>query len=201
VIPHDHNDLLERVWTQFQNATFLLAVLEKLFVKTANTAEELLYQATLHNIIDATGLQLDDLGAELDLPRALLGGLSDDAYRAALIIRARSIFAGGTIPDFTDLLRALLPLDVYPDQIPVIEWFPANVRIYLQNITPEQANLFKVLLEDVLPGAGIGAGIAAHDDKCVTFSSSHGPVTTLGWLGSSHGPTSTEAGWRHLIKI
>lgn len=198
-IPHDHSDTLDRIWTQFQNSTYMRAVIEKMVVGPANTAEELLEIAARHNIVEATDLELDDIGEMLDLPRDVLGGLSDDAYRIALIVRARSIFAGGTIPDFTDLLRALLP--DHPDPIAVIEWFPASVRVYLSGITPEQANLLKVLLQDTLPGAGIGAGIAAYNQTCVMFDSSHGAVKLDGWFGSSHGDTLTQAGWRHLIKI
>jgi hypothetical protein len=199
-IPYDHNAIKERIWTQFQDSPLVIAVLEKLFIEPANMGELLLELAGKHNIVDGTDTDLDDIGEMLDLTREQLGGVDDEAYRFALIIRARSIFAGGTIPDFTSLLRALLP--DYPNPIPVIEWFPANVRVYLQDITPEQAKLFKALLAGVLPAAGVGAGIIVADTgPYITFSCSHGPVDLLGWFGSSHGPTSTEAGWRHIIVI
>lgn len=197
-IPYDHRDVLDLVWTQFQDSPLILAVIEKMLAVPANEAEILLTLATRHNIVDATGLELDDLGAMLDLPRSVLGGLDDEAYRAALIIRGRSVFAGGTIPDFTDLLRAILP-DHGP--IPVIEWFPAAVRVYLENVTPEQGNLLKALLTGVLPAAGVNTVIAVHDDDTLTFSSSHGPVDLQGWFGSSHGPTDNQDGWAHAIEI
>jgi hypothetical protein len=199
MIPHDHSDILERVWTQFQNSPRMLAVLARLLVAPANEAEALLELTASHNIVEATGLALDDIGALLDLTRAQVGNLHDDEYRFALIIRARSVFAGGTIPDFTDLLRAILPL--YPSPIPVIEWFPASVRVYLGDITAGQADLLQVLLRGVLPAAGVNTVIAVHGDTCVTFSSSHGPVTLLGWLGSSHGATDTQAGWAHALVL
>lgn len=198
MIPYDHTAILEEIWTQFQNKPRIRAVIERMLAEPANEAEILLTLALRHNIVDATGLELDDLGAMLDLPRDILGGLDDDAYRAALIIRGRSVFAGGTIPDFTDLLRAILP-DHGP--IPVIEWFPAAVRVYLENITPEQGNIMKALLTGVLPAAGVNTVIAVHDDDTLTFSSSHGPVTLQGWFGSSHGPTANQDGWAHAIKI
>jgi hypothetical protein len=58
-----------------------------------------------------------------------------------------------------------------------------------------------VLLRGVLPAAGVNTVIAVHGDTCVTFSSSHGPVTLLGWLGSSHGATDTQAGWAHALVL
>lgn len=199
-IPYDHSVVLDRIWSQFKDSPLIIAVLEKMFIEPANVNELLLELATKHNIVDGVGEDLDDIGEMLDLPRATLGGLDDTAYRFALIIRARSIFAGGTIPDFTSLLRALLP--DYPAPIPVIEWFPASVRIYLQDITPEQALLFKALLVGVLPAAGVNTGIAVADTgPYITFASSHGPVDLLGWFASSHGPTDTQAGWRHLIVL
>ena len=200
MIPYDHSAILERVWSQFKNSPLLVGLIEKMLVDPANFAEGTLVASTLHNVVDGTGSDLDDIGAMLDLSRDTLGGLDDDEYRAALIIRARSIFAGGTIPDFTDLLRSLLP--DYPGPIPVIEWFPAGVRVYLQDITPAQAKLFKALFAGVLPAAGVNTGIVVADEgPYLTFSSSHGPVTLLSWFGSSHGPTSTQAGWRHIIEI
>lgn len=198
-IPHDHSDVLELVWSQFQNSPRIKAVIEKMLVAPANQAELLLELATKHNIIDAAGLELDDLGEMLDLPRAQLGNLDDAAYRFALVIRARSVFAGGTLQDFTDLLRALLP--DYPGAIPVIEWFPASVRVYLVDVTPTQGKLLEALLAGVLPAAGVNAVAAVHDGLCVNFSSSHGPAGEVGWLGSSHGPTDNQAGWAHAIKL
>jgi hypothetical protein len=195
-IPHDHSVELDRIWAQFLTAPNLLAILTELFVVPANVAETLLVIATKHNIVDALGEALDMIGELLAFPRS---GLEDEAYRSALIIRARTLVSGGTIPDFTDLFRAILP--DYPTSIPVIEWFPAAVRIYLAGITPEQGKLMELLLKGNLPAAGVNTVINVHDGDCITFSSSHGPVTLLGWFSSSHGPATDEAGWAHAIKI
>ena len=126
-IPHDHSDVLDRIWTQFQNSVTVRGSIDKLLVQPANTAEQLLALATRHNIVDATGLELDDIGAMLDISRDQLGGLNDSDYRSALIIRGRSILAGGSLDDFTSFLGAILPC--FPTAIPVIEWFPAAVRV------------------------------------------------------------------------
>lgn len=199
MIPHDHADALDLIWTQFLNSPRVVGVIEKMLVGPANQAELLLELATKHNIVDAAGLELDDLGALLDLTRESLGGLADAEYRFALVIRARSVFAGGSIEGFTVLLRALLP--DYPSAIPVIEWFPAAVRVYLNPLTPEEGKLLEALLAGVLPAAGINTVIAVHDGRCVNFSSSHGEIKAEGWFGSSHGPTDTEAGWAHAIAL
>lgn len=196
MIPHDHSDALERIWTQFQNAPNLIEIMTRLFVIPANVAETLLVLATKHNIVDAAGVELDDIGELLDFPRA---GLEDEDYRKALIIRARTLISGGTIPDFTDLFRAIL--DDYPDPIPVIEWFPAAVRIYLKGIKSSQGKLMEALLKGNLPAAGVNTVINVYGNECITFSSSHGPVNLLGWFTSSHGPATGEAGWAHAIKI
>lgn len=199
MIPHDHSDVLDLIWTQFQNQPRVVAVIEKMLVGPANEAEALLEEATGHNVVDGEGVDLDDFAAMLDTSREQLGGLDDAALRAALVVRARSVFAGGTGPDFAELLRAILP--DYPTGIPIIEWFPAAVRVYLSDISPTQGKLLEALLRGVLPAAGVNTVIAVHSDKCVNFASSHGPVTTLGWFGSSHGATDTQAGWAHAIKL
>lgn len=194
--PHDHSDALERLWSQFQDAPNLVALLTRMFVIPANEAELLLVLATKHNVVDGVGLELDDIGELVKLERA---GLDDDDYRASLIIRARTLISGGTIPDFTDLFRAIVPDYIGP--IAVIEWFPATVRVYLGEIEPATGKLMEALLKGHLPAAGVNTAINVHSGTCITFSSSHGPVTLLGWMSSSHGPAIDEAGWAHAIKI
>lgn len=196
MIPYDHSDILERLWTQFQNAPNLIAAIERLLIGPANQAELLLEDATMANVVDGEGVALDAIGEMVGFPR---GGLDDTLYRLALVIRTRTYVSGGTVPDFTMLLRAILP--EHPSPIPVKEWFPASIRAYLMGIEPQLGKLIEALFRDNLKAAGVNGVIAVHDETCVTFSSSHGPVTTLGWLGSSHGPTDTQAGWAHAIKI
>lgn len=196
MIPYDHADVLERLWTQFQNAPNLIAALTKLLIDPANQAELLLEDGTKVNVVDGEGLALDAIGEMVNFPR---GGLDDVLYRIALTIRTRTYVSGGTVPDFTMLLRAILP--DHPVPIPVKEWFPASIRAYLTGVDPQLGKLIEALFRDNLKAAGVNGVFAVHEDTCVTFSSSHGPVTTLGWLGSSHGPTDTQAGWAHAIKI
>jgi len=195
-IPHDHSDVLDRLWTQFLAAPNLRAVLEALLIGPANEGEQLLLAATGNNIVDAEGVALDAIGEMVKFPRA---GLDDDFYRLALVIRTRTYVSGGTIPDFLMLLRAILP--DHPKPIPIKEFYPAALRVYLQGVKPDTGQLIEALFRDNLKAAGINAVISVYTDTCVTFSSSHGPVTKLGWLGSSHGPTDTQAGWKHAIKI
>lgn len=195
-IPHDHSAELDRIWAQFLNSPNLLTILTEMFVVPANVAETLLVIATKHNIVDAVGEALDAIGELLAFARS---GLDDEEYRSALIIRARTLVSGGTIPDFTDLFRAILP--AYPKAIPVIEWFPAAVRVYLGGVTPDQGKLMELLLKGNLPAAGVNTVINVYNETCITFSSAHGPVTLLGWFSSSHGPAADEAGWAHAIKI
>ncbi|HRS17409.1 MAG TPA: hypothetical protein P5234_14335 [Thermoanaerobaculaceae bacterium] len=197
-IPYDHTAILEDIWTQFQNSPNVRAILEKFFVAPANQGEDLLELATKHNVVDGFGLMLDDIGAMLDVTREKLGGLSDADYIIALIVRARSSISAGTLEDFAQLLRAILAS--HPP-IPIVEWFPAAVRVYLIGITPSQGTLLEVLLKGVLPAAGVNTVLSVHDDTCISFNSSHGPVTQTGWFGSSHGPATLEAGWCHAIKL
>jgi len=197
-IPHDHSAVLEDIWTQFQNSPNIRAIIESLLVEPANEGEKLLELATQRNVVDGFGLMLDDIGAMLDVSREQLGGLSDADYVIALIVRARSSISAGTLEDFAQLLRAIIA--THPP-IPIVEWFPAAVRVYLQGITPAQGTLLEVLLKGVLPAAGVNTVLAVHDDTCISFNSSHGPVTQTGWFGSSHGPATLEAGWCHAIKL
>lgn len=197
-IPYDHTAILEDIWTQFQNSPNVRAILEKFFVAPANEGEDLLELATKHNVVDGFGLMLDDIGAMLDVTREELGGLSDADYIVALIVRARSSISAGTLEDFAQLLRAILASQ---PPIPIVEWFPAAVRVYMQGITPQQGTLLEVLLKGVLPAAGVNTVLSVHDDTCISFYSSHGPVKQDGWFGSSHGPATDEAGWCHAIKL
>ncbi len=197
-IPYDHSAILEDIWTQFQNSPNIRAILEKFLVAPANEGEDLLELATKHNVVDGFGLMLDDIGAMLDVTREELGGLGDADYIIALIVRARSSISAGTLEDFAQLLRAILAS--HPP-IPIVEWFPAAVRVYLIGITPQQGTLLEVLLKGVLPAAGVNTVLSVHDDTCISFNSSHGPVTQTGWFGSSHGPATLEAGWCHAIKL
>jgi len=197
-IPYDHSAILEDIWTQFQNSPNIRAILERFLVAPANEGEDLLELATQHNVVDGFGLMLDDIGAMLDVTREELGGLSDADYIIALIVRARSSISAGTLEDFAQLLRAILAS--HPP-IPIVEWFPAAVRVYLIGITPQQGTLLEVLLKGVLPAAGVNTVLSVHDDTCISFNSSHGPVTQTGWFGSSHGPATLEAGWCHAIKL
>jgi len=197
-IPYDHSAVLEDIWTQFQNSPNIRAILERFLVQPANEGEALLELATKHNVVDGFGLMLDDIGAMLDVTREELGGLSDADYIIALIVRARSSISAGTLEDFAQLLRAILAS--HPP-IPIVEWFPAAVRVYLIGITPSQGTLLEVLLKGVLPAAGVNTVLSVHDDTCISFNSSHGPVTQTGWFGSSHGPATLEAGWCHAIKL
>lgn len=197
-IPYDHSAILEDIWTQFQNSPNIRAILERFLVAPANEGEDLLGLATKHNVVDGFGLMLDDIGAMLDVTREKLGGLSDADYIIALIVRARSSISAGTLEDFAQLLRAILAS--HPP-IPIVEWFPAAVRVYLIGITPQEGTLLEVLLKGVLPAAGVNTVLSVHDDTCISFNSSHGPVTQTGWFGSSHGPATLEAGWCHAIKL
>ncbi len=197
-IPYDHSAILEDIWTQFQNSPNIRAILERFLVAPANEGEDLLELATQHNVVDGFGLMLDDIGAMLDVTREELGGLSDADYIIALIVRARSSISAGTLEDFAQLLRAILAS--HPP-IPIVEWFPAAVRVYLIGITPQEGTLLEVLLKGVLPAAGVNTVLSVHDDTCISFNSSHGPVTQTGWFGSSHGPATLEAGWCHAIKL
>lgn len=197
-IPYDHSAILEDIWTQFQNSPNIRAILESFLVAPANEGEDLLELATQHNVVDGFGLMLDDIGAMLDVTREELGGLSDADYIIALIVRARSSISAGTLEDFAQLLRAILAS--HPP-IPIVEWFPAAVRVYLIGITPQEGTLLEVLLKGVLPAAGVNTVLSVHDDTCISFNSSHGPVTQTGWFGSSHGPATLEAGWCHAIKL
>lgn len=197
-IPYDHSAILEDIWTQFQNSPNIRAILERFLVAPANEGEDLLELATKHNVVDGFGMMLDDIGAMLDVTREELGGLSDADYIIALIVRARSSISAGTLEDFAQLLRAILAS--HPP-IPIVEWFPAAVRVYLIGITPQEGTLLEVLLKGVLPAAGVNTVLSVHDDTCISFNSSHGPVTQTGWFGSSHGPATLEAGWCHAIKL
>lgn len=197
-IPYDHSAILEDIWTQFQNSPNIRAILERFLVAPANEGEDLLELATKHNVVNGFGMMLDDIGAMLDVTREELGGLSDADYIIALIVRARSSISAGTLEDFAQLLRAILAS--HPP-IPIVEWFPAAVRVYLIGITPQEGTLLEVLLKGVLPAAGVNTVLSVHDDTCISFNSSHGPVTQTGWFGSSHGPATLEAGWCHAIKL
>ena len=93
-------------------------------------------------IDNAHGAFLDDWGDLFDEKRF---GADDDLYRRQIKAKARKLFASGTADDFLDIIKIINPDTV----VTLLEAFPACIRLYFSNLSPEEQNVVFALLVDV----------------------------------------------------
>lgn len=115
------------------------------------------------HLATARGVQLEQIGAAVGLPR---NGLGDDLYELAIRARAASLLISGTGNELLALVRTL-----FPDAAAVTleEWFPATIKICVPNLSADEFQLLLTILAPA-PAAGVGAVLETFD-----------PGTGAGW--------------------
>lgn len=190
---YDH--LADLKWLLVQHLGKLApkAILE-ILATGMNLAEEAIdFIRTKLNVLDATGVYLDQIGAKYGVARQ---GLQDDEYRTVIIAEAASLFGSGTPAIVYKLLRQLLGPD--PDITLVEVKFHTFLAYIGGNVDVPTATtkLLGQVLDDV-PALTINGAIIAIDTECLNYSSVDGDVDVSAGFTSVDG-TVAGAGFAHV---
>lgn len=139
-------DTLEAMKSQFKGKDNITAVIE-IFADQAQEIEDVLNQlATLRNIPNATGDQLDLIGEIVGEDR---NGRNDTDYRAAIFIKASVNSADGTKENIIAVLSELTSSST----IYVLDDYPAKIQIYIDAVTIPASTVATVL---AIKAGGVG---------------------------------------------
>ena len=147
-------------------------------------------------LANATGPALDEIGYGFALAR---GGLSDDAYRAAIRVRGASISSSGSIGEVLDIALGLFETATY------VPWYPAGFALIVPPLSADQAQLLAALLAEPIP-SGVGLTIVVGDAGLAPGWSYSDPATVDTWLGprwdySGGSDISATSPWGYGITI
>lgn len=120
---------LARLIDVHAGAPWLRALLS-IYLREIDAVEALAIQVRTERALNGTGVQLDQLGRLVLMPR---DGLDDDAYRVELRAEIRALRSHGTMPDLIDVLTLALP-DGATFEIDAVP--PATVVIDIDDATP-----------------------------------------------------------------
>ena len=194
---YDHLQAMKWIFVQWAKSLAPRAIVEMLGLGMNLTEEAADFVRTQINIVDAEGLTLEKLGAKFGVAR---GGMTDEIYRAAIIVEARSLFASGDSAAILGMMLTLLPDAVLHET----EFYPHTFVIFVQNAELDMLNVLGQLLEDV-PSLTINGNLAWVDEEVLTFGSVEGsvaiPADIAGCWGSVEGPVDGDAGFATAIPI
>ena len=125
-------------------------------------------------VSSATGVQLDEIGAMVNLPRY---GLDDDDYRTAIKVEVQTLVSSGTIPQ---ILGAVTTIISDGRDVSYKELYPATFIVTVEALTVEELDLLLALLCD-MPQAGVAALLATND---VALSRGFGYTSGVLYAGS-----------------
>lgn len=191
---YDH--LADLKWLLVQHLGKLApkAILE-ILATGMNLAEEAIeFVRTQLNVLDATGVYLDAIGAKYGVARQ---GLADDDFRRVIIAEAASLFGSGDPAIVWKLLRFLLGPDPDIDIVEVkfhtfIAYIGGNV-----DIPTAITQLLGQVLDDV-PALTINGALVAIDTECLNYSSVDGDVDVSAGFASVDGTVPGAAGFAHV---
>lgn len=192
---YDHLQDAKWIWAQSLGKKMPRALFEVLALGMNLAEEAFEFIRTKLNIVDATGVYLEQLGAKWGVARM---GLDDDELRRVIIAEAASLFGSGDPGVVVRLIRQLVGAG---PSMKVVEKKFHTFLVYLAGeISPQIQTLLGQVLEDV-PALTINGQIVTVDKKVLTYSSVHGPVAITGGFGSAHGPVTDAAGFAHVIQL
>lgn len=191
---YDHLQDLKWLWVQHLGKLAPKALLE-IWATAFNLAEEAFeFVRSKLNVVDATGVYLDRLGAKVGLARA---GLGDDDYRKAIIAESTSLFGSGTPALIWGLIRSLI------GPFPTLSIVEIKFHTFLAyiggnvDIPTATTELLGQILDDV-PALTINGAIVAVDTECLNYSSVDGDVEVSAGFASFDGTVPAAAGFAHV---
>jgi hypothetical protein len=113
-------------------------------------------------VLDAGGIYLEGIGAKFGVAR---GGMTDEVYRAAIIVEARSLFASGDSAAVLGLMRALLPPEAVLHET---EFYPHCFVVFVQEASLEILDILAQLMEDV-PALTVNGAFGWIDDEVLSY--------------------------------
>lgn len=145
---------LGRLVSQYETTTRLQAIIEIEASQTQGVENAIWGMLTEKWIDDASGVQIDSLGAIVGEPRL---GRSDEAYVAAIFIRIALNSGGGQPEIIMTFLRFILDIN----DVQLLEVFPANIQVFVDSSIDQQiaSRLRRII------GAGIGGFITSSDGE------------------------------------
>lgn len=198
---YDHLQDAKWLWVQSLGKKMPRAVFEVL-AEGMNLVEDAVnFVRTKLNIVDATGVYLDQLAAKWGPSRM---GLDDDSFRQVIIAEASSLFGSG---DDALVLRLIRQLIGPGPSLKRIELLYHTFIVYIgfnEDIPDTTATILGQVLDDV-PALTINGQLILVDTECLNYSDAGGDVDgdleVTGWYGDADGPIDGAAGFAHVIQL
>lgn len=147
---------VQRLWKQIDTTVTWNDLAEVLGQAFRDADAQLGSIKSQHPVSSATGVQLDAIGALVDLRR---NGLDDEDYRTAIKVEVQTLVSSGTIPQ---ILNAVATIINDGRQIKYTELYPATFVVDVESLTTAELDLLLALLCD-MPQGGVAALLAVSD--------------------------------------
>lgn len=181
----------DRLWKQLEGLPNWTAIME-VMGELLQEVESVLAQVSAgRHIMDAEGVQLDEIGAMIGLSRGAFA--DDDLYRLAIIVDARTQISSTTAPEILEVARRIAPDGAL---VRLQQLFPSSWHLTITDLSEVVFAALLVIMAD-LPSAGKNGLLVTYDSDNVAgwASTTPGAGPPLGAWGSTTGPTDSLAVW------
>lgn len=158
---YDHLQALKWVFLQWIKSLAPKALVEMLGLGLNLCEEAIEFVRSEINVLDAGGIYLEGIGAKFGVTRS---GMTDEVYRAAIIVEARSLFASGDSGAFIGMIRTLLPDALLHES----EFYPHAFVYFMQNAELAMLDVLAQLLGDA-EALTVNGAFAWIDDEVLTY--------------------------------